>query len=542
MPRHSIVSERDPETLPASTPAAMRPSVPAAVLLRPRVFLIAILFAGALLVRLDGISEPSVQSRELQNALLARQYYLGDGEGLPQWKQHVLRELHDLVRPIEPPILDVMAGSTFRLIGAERLWIPRLWSSLLWLLGGFFLYLVATRVTRPEGALFTLALYLFWPYPAFISRLYQPDALMIALLLGAVLAIIRYWEHSSRSRLAVAMTVSASAVLVKPGIAFVFILGLFVAIAASRGVLVETIVGGRLPLFVALTLVPTGLYYVYSVHANYFLAGQSDGWIDPTKWWTTWFWDGWWQSVSHVLVSPQPQTYLAVVPLALGLAGIVVSRGIARAILLGLFIPYIAFALALTVPIASHPYYSLPLVPTLALSIGAVVSFVAERLEHRARAARTAIVALGALVALVAAYKDHFVLTHQTPPHLIADYRRVGEVTGHTTRAIYVDLRNRSPITYWAWIDGRYWYPPTPAQDLPASGNPFPERIDAAKSEFLIVMEMSELKTEKRLRALTQELPVVKRTARYAIFDLRGGRAVAAIRHSRVAGAARAVR
>jgi hypothetical protein len=53
---------------------------------------------------------------------------------------------------------------------------------------------------------------------------------------------------------------------------------------------------------------------------------------------------------------------------------------------------------------------------------------------------------------------------------------------------------------------------------------------------------MSELKTEKRLRALTQELPVVKRTARYAIFDLRGGRAVAAIRHSRVAGAARAVR
>jgi hypothetical protein len=537
MLRHGIVSERDPEARPASAPAAMRPSVPAAVLLRSQVLLIAILFAGALLVRLDGISEPSVQSRELQNALLARQYYLGDGEGLPQWKQRVLRELHDLVRPIEPPILDRLAGSTFRLVGAERLWIPRLWSSLFWLLGGFFLFRVATRLIRPEGAFFTLALYLFWPYPAFISRLYQPDALMIALLLGGVLAIIRYWEQPSRSRLAVAVTLSASAVLVKPGIAFVFLLGLFVALAAWRREVVKTIVRGRLPLFVALTLVPTGLYYVYSLHANYFLAGQGDGWIDPTKWSTTWFWDGWWQSLAHVLVTPQHQTYLAVVPLGLGLTGIVVSRGMARAILLGLFIPYIAFALALTIPIATHPYYSLPLVPTLALSIGSVVSFVAERLEHRARAARAAILALGALVTLVAAYKDHAVLTHQTPPHLIADYRRIGEVTGHTTRAVYVDLRLRSPITYWAWIDGHYWYPPTPAQDLPASGNPFPRRIDAAKSDFLIVMEMSELKTEKRLRAFTRGLPVVERTARYAIFDLRGGRAVAAVRHSRVAGA-----
>jgi hypothetical protein len=537
MLRQGIVSERAPETVSASPSVPTRSSIAAAVLLRSQVLLIAILFAGALLVRVDGISVPSVQSRELQNALLARQYYLGDGDGLPRWKQQVLRELHHLVRPIEPPILDVLAGSTFRLIGAERLWIPRLWSSLFWLLGGFFLYRVATRLIRPEGAFFTLALYLFWPYPAFISRLYQPDALMIALLLGGVLAIIRYWEQSSRSRLAVAATVSASAVLVKPGIAFVFLLGLFVALAASRGELVETIVGGRLPLFVAFTLIPTGLYYIYSVHAHYSLAGQSDGWIDPTKWWTAWFWDGWWQSVSMMLTLPQHQTYVAVVPLALGLTGIVVSRGIARAVLLGLFIAYIAFGFALTVPIATHLYYSLPLVPTLALSIGAVVSFVAERLEHRTRAAPAAILALAALVTLVAAYKADTMLTVQPPPHLIADYRRIGEVTGHTTRAVYVDLRLRSPITYWAWIDGHYWYAPSPAQDLPASGNPLPRRIDAAKAEFLIVMEMSELKTEKRLRAFTRGLPVVERTARYAIFDLRGGRAIAAIRQSRVAGA-----
>jgi 4-amino-4-deoxy-L-arabinose transferase-like glycosyltransferase len=537
MLRQGVISEREPDTRPTSARASMRSSLAGAVLRRSQVLLIAILFAGALLVRLDGISGPSVQSRELQNALLARQYYLGDGEGLPAWKQRVLRELHQLVRPIEPPVLDILAGSTFRLVGAERLWIPRLWSTLLWLLGGFFLYRVATRVTRSEGAFFTLALYLFWPYPAFISRLYQPDALMIGLLLGGVLSIIRYWEHPSRSRLAAAVIASAAAVVVKPGIAFVFLLGLFVAIAVWRRALAETILGGRLPLFVTLTLIPTGLYYIYSVHANYFLAGQGDGWIDPTKWWTAWFWDGWWQTVSIMLVFPQHQSYLAVVPLALGLAGILVSRGIARAVLLGLFAAYVVFALTLTVPIASHPYYSLPLVPTLSLSIGVLIGFVVAALEHRAPAARAAILALGTVAILVAVYKAHAVLTPQPPLRQIADYRRIGEVTGHTTRAIYVDIRLRSPITYWAWIDGRYWYPPTPAQDLPASSNPFPGRIDAAKAEFLIVVDMDELETEKRLRAFTRDLPVVERTDRYAIFDLRGGRAVAAIRQSRLAGA-----
>jgi hypothetical protein len=533
MLRQDVISERKPDTRPASGYASML-SLAGAVARRSQV-VIAILFVGALLVRLDGISGPSIQSRELQNALLARQYYLGDGDGLPKWKQRVLRELHQLVRPIEPPILDVAAGATFRLVGGERLWIPRLWSTLFWLLGGYFLYRIATRVTRSEGAFFALALYLFWPYPAFISRLYQPDALMIALLLGGALSIVRYWEHPSRSRLAVAVIASGSAVVVKPGIAFVFLLGAFVAIAVSRRALAETIVGGRLPLFAALTVIPTGLYYVYSVHAHYFLAGQGDGWADPTKWWTAWFWDGWWQTVSFMLTFPQHQSYVAVVPLALGLAGIVVSRGVARAILLGLFIAYVVFALTLTVPIATHAYYSLPLVPTLSLSIGAVVSFVVERLEYRARAARAGILALGAVAILVAAYKAHAVLTPQPPLRQIADYRRIGEVTGHTTRAIYVDIRLRSPITYWGWIDGHYWYPPAPAQDLPASGNPFPRRIDAAKAQYLIVVDINELETEKRLRAFTRELPVVERTARYAIFDLRGGRAVAAIRDSELA-------
>ncbi|MDQ3993470.1 MAG: glycosyltransferase family 39 protein [Actinomycetota bacterium] len=538
MLRHGLVSESEPGVRPRTVRGSTGSSRVEARSRSWRWLLVATLLAGAFLVRLDGIATPSLYSRELQSALLARQYYLGDGDGLPAWKQHVVRELGRVVRPLEPPVLDVLAGSVFRLVGGEYLWIPRLASIGFWLLGGVFLFLIATRVTRPEGALIALALYLFWPYPAFISRLYQPDAMMMALLLAAALTIIRYWERPSPARLGTAGIVSAVATVAKPGIAFIFLLGLFIAIAVSRRALVTTVVQGRLPLFVTLALLPFAVYYVYGVYVRGFLAGQGEGWIDPTKLWTAWFWEGWWEMVSFMLVFPQHQTYAAVVPLGAALLGIAVSRGFGRAILLGLLFAYIVFAFTLTVPIATHAYYSLPLIPTLSISIGALAVVVANRLRQHVRLAPAAVFTLAALAISIGVYKTHAVLTPPPPLRQIADYQRIGEVTGHTTRAIYVDMLLRSPISYWGWIVGSYWYPPTPAQDLPASADPFPSWIDAAKADFLIVVETSELETEKRLRAFIRHLPVVERTERYAIFDLRGGRAVAAERRSRRGGQA----
>src|SRR5215203_1705538 len=132
------------------------------------VILVAVLLATAFVIRLDGITTPSVESRELHNALIARQLYYGDGAGLPVWKQRVLQELGEVVRPIEPPVLDLVAATGFRLAGGEELWIPRLVSSLLWVLGGVSLYLIAVRLATRPGALLALAVYLFWPYGAFI--------------------------------------------------------------------------------------------------------------------------------------------------------------------------------------------------------------------------------------------------------------------------------------------------------------------------------------------------------------------------------------
>jgi hypothetical protein len=152
--------------------------------------LVCVLLVFAFLIRLDGITTPSVESRELHNALIARQFFYGDGA----------------------------AAAGFRLAGGEELWIPRLVSSALWSFGGVFLYLIAGRLMTRLGAVVAVGLYLFWPHGAFISRLYMPDAVMLTLLLAGALAVIRYWERPSSGRLLAAGVVSGAATVAKPGL------------------------------------------------------------------------------------------------------------------------------------------------------------------------------------------------------------------------------------------------------------------------------------------------------------------------------------
>ena len=421
---------------------------------RRHLLLAACLLAGALLVRLDGIARPSVSTREMHNALLAREYYFGTGAGLPLWKQRVLAELRQSVQPVEPPVLDHFAALEYRIIGGEHLWAPRLISALLWVLGGVFLYRIALRVTSGAGALVAVALYLYWPYGVVMSRLYFPDPMMIALVLAGALTIIRYWELESRGRLAAASGVAALATAVKPGIALVFLVALFAAIAASRGSLRDALLRGRLPLFVAVAAAPTLAYYVYGSYVRHFLAseGNAGGRLQPHLVTSAHFWRGWWAQLSTVLVFPQHQRVVAVIPLVAAVAGLIVIRSVrGRAIVGGLAIGYVAYAFAFAGFTADNAYYALPLIPVLALAIGALVGFAIERSTARARDSFVVVVATVLAIVAVGSYKS---LPAAGNPSAIADYRRIGQLTRHTTRAIIVDERLRAPAMYWGWIVG----------------------------------------------------------------------------------------
>lgn len=468
---------------------------------------------GALVLRLPGITKPSLEQRETQSALLARTWYLADGEGLPAWKQRVLREVRTTVRPIEPPVTDFLASLEFRLAG-ENFWFPRLLSACYWVIGGIFLYLIARRLTIREGALVALGLYLTWPFAVRHSRLFMPDALLVAFLLAAGLTVLRYWERPSTRRLVVAGAVSSAAAAVKPGVAFFYLVALFVAMAVSNRRLRATVLSGALPLYVALTAFTAVAYYVWGTRFSDFIwGGASSDRITPDLALHGWFWHRWWEAVSFLLRFPQPQAMLALAPIAAALAGVVVAdRRHARATLLGLSVGYLAFAVTFAYYISGNPYYSLPLIPILALAIGVLAGFGFER---GGAATKVGLAVAVLAVTAVASYKSAVTLRAVDPEARVADYRRIGDLTSHTTRALVVDEQLSTPLMYWGWIVGEDW-------ELGHQSPPpwvHPERDD-----YLVVVGAfgaQALESHDGLRRFTRGLPVVARTSGFTIFDLR---------------------
>ena len=424
-------------------------------------------------------------------ALLARTWYLGDGAGLDAWQRQVLDGVRTTVKPIEPPVLDSIAAASFRLTGKENFWVPRLVASLCWVVGGIFLYLIALRVTRREGAIVALSLYLFWPYGVWLSRLFMPDALLVALLLAGALTVIRYWEEPSRRRLWIAGVVSSLAVAAKPGVALLFLVALFLALAVATRGLRASIVGGRFLLYVALTLSLTAAYFVAGTRIAHFISpGASTRRVTPGPAAGEEFWGGWWRMVSYVSRYPQPQSLLALVPLLAALAGLLVTRrGVPRAIVGGLAIGYVAFGLAFANYTSTHPYYSLALIPIVSLAIGALAGAILDRFEGSRPSVRWALFAGLVCVVCLAGLKAHAVLTGPPARARIADYRAIGRITDHTTRALIVDRQLATPAMYWGWIVGRNWeldYDET-----------LPTWLHRTDFDYLVVVGVEQLETSR---------------------------------------------
>jgi hypothetical protein len=127
--------------------------------------------------------------------------------------------------------------------------------------------------------------------------------------------------------------------------------------------------------------------------------------------------------------------------------------------------------------------------------------------------ARAALALAVVAVVVGATYKAH-AATSGTGETLqrIADYRRIGELTDHTTRAIIVNPSLGHPVMYWGWIVGQEW-------DL---GDPtLPSGIDPSEKDYLIVVDNSALDASPGLRGFARNRRVVERTDDFTVFAVR---------------------
>src|SRR5574341_241219 len=134
-----------------------------------------ILFGFGFSVRLFDLTDLPLDfhpTRQLLSALKARGMYYQSTRGLPEWQRKMAVQQWKTRAEVEPEVLEHLVAFTYHFTGVE-LWIGRVYSSLFWLAGGVFIFLLIQELVSSDAAVIGTAYYLFVPYGVIASRSFQ---------------------------------------------------------------------------------------------------------------------------------------------------------------------------------------------------------------------------------------------------------------------------------------------------------------------------------------------------------------------------------
>jgi hypothetical protein len=510
-----------------------------------RALIVALLFVAALAIRLYDLTDPPLDfhpTRQVLSALKARGMYVQGRGDLPEWQRQFAVQQWKSKAEIEPEIVERLAAITYRFTG-EQWWVGRVYSSVFWLAGGVFLFLLLRELVSKDGAVLGTAVYLFLPYGVIASRSFQPDPLMVMLIVAFWWAIHRWaveldlrtraerqaGNQSSRSsRLRdeswgwaiTAGLLGGLAILVKFSAAF-FVIGGGLGVLLGHGSIRQVIRRPQAWVLVALGVLPGALYLIHGIFIAGFLSQQFSGRFIPALLVSPAFYVNWIGTLNQVLGGAL---------LALALLGMFFFRDrAARVFVLSLWAAYVLYGIFFDYHIWSHDYYNLPLIPLAALALAAPGDrFMAaltdtvdgSRLKRIAAASILAFGLLAVLLEVRATLKS-------------VDYRpetamwvEVAERLGPEARVIALSRDYGSSLAYWGWLDSAAW--PQAGDIAYHSGlrgarDDFEARFQdlALKRDFFLVTLPDELGLQPLLKERLDRYPILSEGDGYVIYDLR---------------------
>ncbi len=487
--------------------------------------ILVLLFIAAFLIRIHHIDEPPLDFnpvRQYRSAIIARGLYFETVESIPEWRKEVASINKQQQGVLEPPIMEYVAFFAYRVVGGEHLWIPRVLSSVFWLIGGVFLYFIARRIVSTDAALFSAAFYLFLPFGVSASRSFQPDPMMVMMFLFSIFTIVRYYDRPSMRRLAIAATISALAILIKPVCLFA-ILGAFVSLAICTQGLRRAVINRDFLIFVAVSLLPGAIYNMYGL----FIAGSLEPIaryvFDPHLLLYRSFWAGLLDMISSVV------GYAALVAALLGV--LMFRQGLPRGLLIGLWVGYSIFGLVFTYYIHTHAYYHLQLIPIVALSLGTIFALLIGRLGQICKRWHWRVAIYGILLLALLIAVRH-APSRVIPPAFEDTVRiaqEIGESVGHSTKTILLTPAQGYELRYHGELAGGFWPITFVLYSQRLVGIPqltveerFNDLYLEYSPEYFIVTDFQELEEQADLKSfLTGKFPIAVQSDDYLIFDLR---------------------
>lgn len=470
---------------------------------------------------IGSISNQFHTTRQFYTAQMVRGDYFTTAD-VPDWKRAVA--IANKPPALEPPFIQTVALIGYNLAGSEQLWIPRTFSALMWVIAAVFLFLTAKKIMRPESALVAVAFYLFVPYGLVASRSFQANPTMIALSVISYFTILHYIEEPSWKRLTYAVIATGLTNLVMIYVVFT-IYPLFAWLMIQRH-------GGIRPalkkpdswLFVFFSLLPAGLYYAYGFFIAGFLNSQTGALFNPNLWAMPIYWINWVAKIGDVV---------GYIPIILSIQAILTTRNARQsATLRSLWLGYLVYGFIINWPIMSHDYYSMPLIPIVALSLASVVDFIIVRLQTPQLRRWVPKFAL-AITTLITIYGLVIYLpTTTVTPELERELHTaelVGERVEHSTHTVFLAKDYGSLLTFYGEISGYSWPMTWDYNAARLAGKPtktveerFNEIIGKTKPDFFIVTDFFEYALQQDLAEyLSTHFTEIESTPDYIIYDLR---------------------
>lgn len=483
-----------------------------------RLVVLVALIAG-LAIRLFDLSDPPLDfhpTRQFFSALKARGMYYAMLPTAPQWMRDLSYQQWQEQGKIEPTVLEPLAAVTYLLVGREDMAIARAYSALFWVLGGLALFSLARRLTNTDAALLALLFYLFTRYAVFSSRTFQPDPLMVALIITAVWAYQR-WRVSDTWRWALAAGVLAGAAIFVKNVA-VFLL------APAFGLPILFEMGLRPALkdrqvwaVAGLAVLPAAAYTLYGVAAG-FLGGQFSYRFFPDLTFSPAYYVRWNDMLSGVV---------GFGAFLLALAGVLLAERRARLLIGGLFLGYFLFGVVFAYHFSTHDYYHMPLIPIVALGLAAASQRLFDyiRASHPAAWIRLGVAALLLYALGMEMWNTRVALVRNDYRAEPAFWVRLGERLGHTQPVIGLMSDYGYRLAYWGWQDATAWLGSGDLRmrelagqdvDLLAS---FREAV--AGKRFFVVTQMNELDNQPEVKQLLYDTySIFEQGEGYVVFDL----------------------
>ena len=495
-----------------------------------RTLALAIVFGAALTIRLYDLTDLPLDfhpTRQLVSFIKARGlYYQTKPDGVSASELKTAVRFAKLKADIEPTVLENVVAFTYRFTG-EQVWVARIYCSLFWLIGGIFLFLLARDFISFDGALVSTAYYLIFPYAIIGSRSFQPDLLMIMLVLAFWWTFSRYLTLSSApagreglwAYAILAGLLGGLAIFIKFSAAF-FVIGGALGLALSRFSLRDLFRNIQIWVIALLGALPAVLYLLYGIFIRGDLASQFSGRFVPALMFNPYNYLQW-----DVKMSMAAGGFFVM----LGLLGLVLIQDRRwRIFLYGLWGSYILFGLFFNYHIATHDYYHLPFLPIVGLSLAPLGDWFFARLRESnvqpwARIGISVILLFG-LFSVTWDVRNQMKAMDYRPD--AAMWAEIGEQFDEGARLVALTQDYGSRLEYWGWRESANWPYRGDAGFANIRGGAF--SFDdlfnryASKMSYFLVTDFDEFNKQPELKErLFGSYPVYAQGDGYLIFDLK---------------------